>query len=128
MKGIDTNVLVRIIAKDDELQSKKALNYIKRHQPVFVSTLVLCETCWVLTSCYKVHKTDLINILENILQTEQIVLENSEIAWLAMNDYKQFSGDFADYLIAYVAKHHECDALATFDKSAGKSDIFELIH
>ena len=127
MKGIDTNVLVRVLVKDDKIQSKKAYNYIKKHNPVFVSLPVLCETCWVLKSCYEVQKNEIIKILEQVLQTEQINVENAEVAWQAINTFKHGKGDYADYLIAHIAKHYDCDALASFDKVSAKSNLFEFI-
>lgn len=54
MYAIDTNVLVRIIVKDDELQAKKALQYVKKHKNIFISHIVLCEFSWVCAACYEV--------------------------------------------------------------------------
>jgi len=51
MLGIDTNVLVRYLVRDDEVQFEKARKLIKREvlagRCVFVNQLVLMETEWV---------------------------------------------------------------------------------
>lgn len=127
MKAIDTNVLVRIIVRDDEMQARRALKYVKREGEVFISLIVLCETLWVLEDCYNVHKTELSNILETILKTEQFALENSDIAWNALREYVQHTMDYADCLIATIAKYYNCENTGTFDKKAAKSELFELI-
>ena len=52
MLGLDTNVLVRFLVRDDEVQLEKARKLIKREiaagRRVFISQLVLLETEWVL--------------------------------------------------------------------------------
>ena len=54
MLGVDTNVLVRFLVRDDEAQFEKAHKLIKREvaagRRVFIGQLVLLETEWVLRS------------------------------------------------------------------------------
>ena len=56
MLGIDTNVLVRFLLRDDETQFQKAKKLIQQEvtagRGVLVSQLVLLETEWVLRSRY----------------------------------------------------------------------------
>jgi predicted nucleic acid-binding protein len=60
MIGIDTNVLVRFLVRDDEAQFDRARRLIKREasggEPVMVSQLVLLEAEWVLRSRYSLKK------------------------------------------------------------------------
>ena len=60
MLGIDTNILVRFLVRDDERQSEKARKLIRREvvagRSVFVSRLVLLETEWVLRSRYDLNR------------------------------------------------------------------------
>ena len=127
MNAIDTNVLVRLIVKDDDVQAKKALNYVKKHGEVFISAVVLCETTWVFESCYDIKKRELINIIEKILTTTQLTVEYPEAIWLALNEYKRINTDFSDCLIGAIAKHHKCHEVVTFDKKAAKSTLFALM-
>jgi predicted nucleic-acid-binding protein len=64
MLGIDTNVLVRYLVRDDQAQYEKARRLIDRElskgEPVLVSLLVLLETEWVLRSRYDLAKADLV--------------------------------------------------------------------
>lgn len=57
MIGIDTNILVRIITRDDEKQTQVALDYLsKSSTPFVINHIVICELIWVLESAYKYDK------------------------------------------------------------------------
>ena len=64
MLGIDTNVLVRLLMRDDAEQFARAQELIRREsdakRPVLISLLVMLETEWVLRSCYKLSKNDIL--------------------------------------------------------------------
>jgi len=127
MNAIDTNVLVRLIVKDNDIQAKKALNYVKRYREVFISAVVLWEAVCVFEACYDIKKAELINVIEKVLSTAQFVFEYSEIIWVALNEYKRSNADFTDCLIGAIAKYNECEKIVTFDRKAAKSTFFELI-
>jgi len=127
MIGIDTNVLVRLIVEDNDIQARKALKYLEKHSDVFISAIVICETAWVLESCYDLKKDELINVFENILRVDQFIIEHSEQVWIALNEYRKFNTDFSDCIVGAIAKSNDCDFVATFDKKAAKSQFFELI-
>jgi len=127
MKAIDTNVLVRLIVNDDEIQAKKALHYVKKHREVFISQIVLCEAAWVFSACYDFTKTDLATTIEHILKTEQFIIESSETIWSALLEFKRTKLDFTDCLIGATAKHQNKEPVATFDKKATRSFLFDLL-
>lgn len=59
MIGLDTNVLVRYFAQDDEIQSKKAtalMESLSPERPGYVSQVALIEVVWVLGRCYGVER------------------------------------------------------------------------
>ena len=60
MIAIDTNILVRYITQDDEIQSKAAEDllsgYNEKPQSIFINNIVLCELIWVLERGYKYSK------------------------------------------------------------------------
>lgn len=131
MIGIDTNVLVRYITQDDELQSNIATEFIENYcsngNKIFVNHLVICELVLVLKKCYKLSKPKTINIIQHILQVSQFSIENSQIIWQALTDYKKGSADFADYVVGRTNIFNNCDETITFDKKAGKSMGFSLL-
>jgi predicted nucleic-acid-binding protein len=127
MHAIDTNVLVRIIVKDDETQTLKAKKYVEKLGEVFISLVVLCEFSWVLTSIYELNRSEFSQVIENILKTNQFLIEASDIVWDALHEYKKSNVDFSDCLIGSIAKHHKCTTIATFDKKACRIALFKLI-
>lgn len=127
MNAIDTNILVRLIVQDDEEQSKKALNFIKKQGVVFISTIVLCEFSWVCLACYDFNKKELYKALEHILRTDQFKIENSDSVWGALHEFHHSQIDFSDCLIGSISKHNDCEKVVTFDKKATHSDFFELL-
>ncbi len=131
MIGIDTNVLVRYITQDDELQANVATEFIENYcssgNKIFINHIVICELVWVLKKCYKLSKPKTINIIEYILKISQFSIENHQIIWQALRDYKKGPADFADYVVSRTNKFHNCDETITFDQKAGKSNGFALL-
>lgn len=131
MKGLDTNVLVRYLVKDDKKQGKIASDYIQRAassgQQCFINCIVLCELVWVLESAYGFARQQVIDVLEKLFLAKQIDIEMKDIARQALQDYKTGKGDIADYLVGRINQEHGCDTTATFDKVLKKSSVFQLL-
>ena len=124
MLGIDTNVLVRFLVRDDESQFEKARRLIKREvaagRRVFVSQLVLLETEWVLRSRYDVQKTEIIGTISGLLDATDVQFEDEPAIEEALFVWKDRSVGFADCLIGTRNKRLGCSATATFDSRAAK--------
>ncbi len=120
MIGIDTNVLVRYLVQDDYEQSSKSTLLIEQKcnlsSPGYLSHIVLCELVWVLTGAYKYDKNLVIKVLEQILVTVELSVENENVVRKAINDYKIGSADFSDYLIVNNNQQSGCTKTYTFDK------------
>ena len=130
MIGLDTNVLVRYIAQDDQEQSPKATSLIESltaDNPAYIGLVSLTELVWVLTGCYSSSKEDLIAVLEGLLRTKGLQVENAETVWKAVRVFKGGSADFADCLIECAANRAGCDYTATFDRGAAKHCGMRLI-
>ena len=119
MKGVDTNVLVRYVTRDDPGQERAASRFLEsartRSEPIFVNVIVLCELVWVLGRTYEYSKAELAAVIGQVLTTEQVVVEDADLAWLALSDFKASKADFADCLIGRKNLRLGCDATATFD-------------
>lgn len=130
MKGIDTNILLRYLVRDDEAQAQLAKGLIERRctseSPGFISLVVLSETLWVLRSGYGYEHEAIIDLLANILATEELVVEQSELVSLALKDYRSGHG-FADSLIGWIGRAHGCETTFTFDKKAAQMPGFTLL-
>ena len=124
MIGIDTNVLVRYIVEDDAEQAALATELIEKKcsskNPAFISLMVLCELVWVLTRAYQCDRNQLVEVLQNLLLTQNFMIEHHDIAWKAFHDYDGSSADYPDCLISRLNEEYACEITWTFDKKAAK--------
>ncbi|MBI3524396.1 MAG: type II toxin-antitoxin system VapC family toxin [Betaproteobacteria bacterium] len=122
MLGIDTNVLVRFLVRDDEPQFEKARRLIRREvvagRRVFVSQLVLLETEWVLRSRYGLQKAEIIKTISGLLDAADVQFETEPAIEEAIFVWKEAAIGFADCLIGAQNKRLGCSATATFDVKA----------
>ncbi len=124
MLGLDTNVLIRYLVRDDETQFEKARKLIRREtaagRPVFISLLVLLETEWVLRSRYGLTKPEILGAFSSLLDTDDLRLESEPAIEEALYLWKDNATDFADCLIGAQNRRMGCTATATFDAKAAK--------
>ena len=122
MLGIDTNVLVRFLVRDDEAQFEKARRLVKREigagENVFVNLLVLLETEWVLRSRYFLQKTEIIEAISGLLDATEVQFEDEPAIEEALLIWKDGTAEFADCLIGAHNRRLSCRATATFDAKA----------
>ena len=124
MLGIDTNVLVRFLVRDDQAQFEKARKLIRREvaaaRRVFVSQLVLMETEWILRSRYGLPKIEIIAAVSGLLDATEIQFEDEPAIEEALFMWKDSAADFADCLIGARNRRLGCRVTATFDAKASK--------
>lgn len=124
MLGIDTNVLVRFLVRDNEAQFEKARKLIKREvaagRRVFVNQLVLMESEWVLRSRYVVPKNQIIEAISSLLDAADIQFEDEPSIEEALFMWKETAADFADCLIGAKNRRLGCRATVSFDVKASK--------
>jgi len=129
--GLDSNILIRYLVQDDVAQARKASRFIEEslspESPGFINHISLCEIVWVLKRRYGVGKPALIDIIDGLLTTKQLVVENIEIAWRALRAFEAGSADFSDAMIACANQFHGCECTVTFDKKASKLDTVKLL-
>ena len=127
MLGIDTNVLVRFLVRDEEAQFEKARKLIKREvaaSSVLVNQLVLLETEWVLRSRYSLAKNLIIQAISGLLDASDVRFEDEPAVEEALFIWKDSAADFADCLIGAKNRRLGCRATATFDMKASKLPEF----
>jgi predicted nucleic-acid-binding protein len=124
MIGLDTNVLVRFLVEDDEVQLRQAKALIKREsrtgQRIVISQLVLLETEWVLRSRYEFNKEEIAGALSGLLESVEFLIEDESSVEQALYVWKDSNADFADCLIVARYKALGCRATASFDARALK--------
>jgi predicted nucleic-acid-binding protein len=124
MLGVDTNVLVRFLVRDDEAQFEKARKLIKREvaagRCVFVNQLVLLETEWVLRSRFSLPKNRIVEAISGLLDAADVQFEDEPAVEEALFTWKDSTADFADCLIGARNRRLGCRATASFDANATK--------
>ena len=131
MIGLDTNVIVRYLVQDDPAQSEQASRIFEdrltSEERGFVSAITLCEVVWVLKRGYKVERSELIRIVRALLEAEELEIEDRDLVWTALSDFKAGKADFSDYLIGRKGMAVGVSTTLTFDETAAKSDLFTLV-
>ena len=131
MIGLDTNILVRYIVRDDPKQTKAATRLIESRctadDPGLVASIVLCEIVWVLESAYGYDRTAISSVLRRLLTVEELQVQESDLAWSALNLYDEARADFADYMIGLSNQMQGVETTYTLDHKAAESPLFRLL-
>lgn len=131
MVGIDTNVLVRFIVRDDRQQAEAARAAIGRamaaNEPLAVSLLTILETEWVLRSRYRFDKEVVVRTFKMLLEAGDVLIEGEETLEQALYLFEDSSADFADCLMVARYQRMGCATMLTFDENAAKLAGCELL-
>lgn len=131
MTGLDTNVLVRYLTRDNAAQARKAAREIDaradRGETFFIANVVLCELVWVLQGAYGYSRADLAAVIEELLRTQRFDFEDTDLLWRSLRDYRKGKGGFADHLIGHVGRKAGCDSTLTFDRALKGSPSFRVL-
>lgn len=131
MKGLDTNILIRFLTGDDDLQAKKAYHIFKKAESekneLFVPLLVILELIWVLESVYEISRTEIIDSIGDLLRMSVLKFEHQSALQQFTQSAQGNRYDLSDLLIAHSAKIQGCATILTFDKKASKFNLSELV-
>jgi predicted nucleic-acid-binding protein len=121
MHAVDTNVLVRLVARDNSPQLAAARSFVAGG--VWASQLVLVETAWVLQQTYGFDDAELAEALEMLLNNERLTVQEADVAIAALALFKKRPAlGFSDCLILETARKAGHLPLGTFDRELGKVD------
>lgn len=123
MVAFDTNVVVRLLLRDDAAQAKKAEQAFLRHargDGVFVPLVVLVETAWVLAYTYELDRKAIHDQILSLSRTRGVVVDEPDLVQDALDAYAKGSADFADYVILTATRRAGCRTLLTFDRRLGR--------
>ncbi len=116
MTALDTNVLVRYLAQDDDAQLQRVLQMLNRKRAVFfVCDLVLAETDWVLRSLYDWSGIEVADAFARLTTIHNLTFENEVRLRSSLKALRE-GADLADELILRTCRDHGAKAFATFDK------------
>jgi predicted nucleic-acid-binding protein len=121
MRAVDTNVLVRLITRDDPRQAASADAFVAKG--AWVSLLALTEAIWVLAAVYQRNAANLATAVDMLLNHEQLVVQDSDAVAAALDLFRSRpSLGFSDCLMLQVARKAGHLPLGTFDRGLGKVD------
>jgi predicted nucleic-acid-binding protein len=126
MRAVDTNVLVRILARDDPKQVRVADEFVAAG--AWVSLLALAETMWVLTSVYERDAGEIGASVEQLLNHKDLILQEREVVAAALEIFRSRPAlGFTDCLLLEVARKVGHLPLGTFDRNLSKIDGAEKL-
>lgn len=121
MIGLDTNVLVRFLVRDDEEQHRRVVELLRQGaddgETFFVGEVVLAEVVWVLTSRYRCARHEVGAVVRQLTEVRELAFESTDRVVRALRSFERGSGGFADYLIAERARDAGCASVVTFDRA-----------
>ena len=130
MIGLDTNVLVRYITQDDVQQAQDA-NQIIEHtcsktSPGYITLIVLCELVWVLQRAYRYEKQQVVLVLDQILITTELMVENEALARKALDVWRNGVAGYSDYLLVLANQAAGCEQTYSFDRKLAQHPMVAI--
>jgi len=126
MRAVDTNVLVRLVTRDDAKQVEAAEAFVAKG--AWVPHLALAEASWVLTAVYHLEAADIATAVDMLLNHRDLTLQDSDAVAAALKHYRRRPAlGFSDCLILEVARKAGHLHLGTFDRSLSKLDGAERV-
>jgi predicted nucleic-acid-binding protein len=126
VRAVDTNVLARLIARDDPAQTAAAETFAAGG--AWVSHVVLAEVTWVLDSVYGLSRAQIATAVEMLLDHEKLVVQDADAVARAVAQLRRRPAlGFSDCLVVEIARKAGHLPLGTFDRDLGKVDGAELL-
>jgi predicted nucleic-acid-binding protein len=119
MRAVDTNLLVRLVVRDDADQVGAAEAFIAKG--AWVSHLVLAETLWVLDAVYNRSPAQIAAAIDRLLNHKELTLQDADVVALALEHFRSRpSLGFSDCLVLEIARKAGHLPLGTFDRNFAK--------
>ncbi|MFL5263917.1 MAG: PIN domain-containing protein [Anaeromyxobacteraceae bacterium] len=126
MRAVDTNVVVRLLARDDARQCAAAEAFVAGG--AFVSHLVLAEVVWVLVSVYERGPGAIASAVEMLLDHKDLAIQDADVVAAALGTYrKRPSVEFTECLVLEVARKAGHLPLGTFDRALARCEGAERL-
>jgi predicted nucleic-acid-binding protein len=130
LKGLDTNVLIRLLLADDPEQTARGRAFVAGRsagEPLFVNRIVICELVWTLRRGFRFDRGQIADVVDRMLKSRALEIEDYDALGFALYLYQTGGADLADCLLGVTNGLLGCERTATFDRRAAELDEFELI-
>lgn len=126
MRAVDTNVLVRLITRDDPAQLAAAERFVEKG--VWVSHLALAEMTWVLDAVYQRSASEIATAVDLLLNHHELSLQEPDVVAAALEKFRSRSAvGFSDCLLLEIARRAGHLPLGTFDRALARLDGAERL-
>ena len=122
MIGVDTNVLLRYLLRDDESQyalAQRAVSSFTRDNPGFITQVTLAEVYWVLSRGMRLGRLECLRVVRALIQNEALEFDDGESVVRALH-LAEGGADFADALIEGTMNLFGVTETVTFDRDAAQ--------
>jgi predicted nucleic-acid-binding protein len=123
MIGIDTNVLVRIFARDDEVQRRQAIRLIERLPSgvqCYVNWIVVVELIWTLRKAFQFDSQELAMVARQLTEHPKMNVPDKNILREAAHQARETGADLPDMLIRLINTAVGATETFTFDVDAAR--------
>jgi predicted nucleic-acid-binding protein len=121
VRAVDTNVLVRLVTRDDARQVAAAEAFVARG--AWVPQVVLVEAVWVLTSVYDLDAPAVATTVDMLLNHRDLTIQDADVVAGALRQFRQKpSVDFSDCLVLESARKAGHLPLGTFHRDLARLD------
>jgi predicted nucleic-acid-binding protein len=132
VRGVDTNLLLRYVTRDDAQQARIVDELFAQAEAagerLHITIVVLCELIWALRSRpFRHERRDVVRVVEGLLGTALFELQERDLVRKALADFRDGEGDFADYLIGWQNAAAGCLDTVTFDRALEPCARFSVL-
>lgn len=124
MIGIDTNIIVRLLLRDDEAMFQRAANLVARtppSEPLIVNVVVVAESLWVLERKANVERRTARATLLGLLESNEMSVHDSNPFRFWAETLASDHRDCSDLIIAAINREIGCKYTYTLDAGAARS-------
>jgi len=120
MRGLDTNVLLRIVDRTDKQHSAQAERLVRDMSdgPFSINLLVVSEFAWTLGRTYRISRAETAQWLRYLIEAPEFVIESEQLVEQAIAAFETSKADFGDCLIGAMNLASGCTTTLTFDQNA----------
>jgi predicted nucleic-acid-binding protein len=129
--ALDTNILVRLMVRDDPRQTALAERLLESAaesgESCLVTDPVLCEVGWVLESNYEASRSDILAAMQELLAQEVFTFEDREAFQRAVDLCQRSKLDLSDLLIGAKGQARGARTTYTFERTLARQEGFSLL-
>ena len=130
MIALDTNVIIRFLVSEDAAQAEAARVLMERltfDNQGFICREVIIEVVWVLERSYRFTRTQIADVLIELIATDSLVVEAADDVARAAFTYRQGGVGFSDLMILSSSKRSEAVPLYSFDRKLSRVEGAVLV-